>query len=111
MRVEGVLPCHEGSSVLWVCRKVFQPRQHRGQTLGSALSPQAKAYSLLKELNLGCSLDAEGKKVGRMEFIEGGWHPGSSACWVELRDDLTVSLLQAAIIERDLPLKITIDGL
>jgi len=46
-----------------------------------------------------------------MEFIEGGWHPGSSACWVELRDDLTVSLLQADIIERDLPLKITIDGL
>ena len=74
------------------------------------LSPQAKAYSL-KELNLGCSLDAEGKKVGRMEFIEGGWHPGSSACWVELRDDLTVSLLQADIIERDLPLKITVDGL
>ena len=74
-------------------------------------SLQAKAYSHPKELNLGCSLDAEGKKVGRMEFIEGGWHPGSSACWVELRDDLTVSLLQADIIERDLPLKITIDGL
>ena len=71
-------------------------------------SPRAKAYSLLKELNLGCSLDQEGKKAGRIEFIEGGWHPGSSECWVELRNDLTVSLLQAHLIERDIPLKITI---
>jgi len=72
-------------------------------------SPQARAYSLLKELNLGCSMDQEGKKEGRVEFIEGGWHPGSSECWVELRNDLTVSLLQAHIIERDLPIKITFD--
>jgi len=34
---------------------------------------------------------------------------GRSECWVELRNDLTVSLLQAHIIERDLPIKITFD--
>ena len=72
-------------------------------------SPQAKAYTLLKELNLGCSLDAQGKKAGRIEFIEGGWHPGSSERWVELRNDLTVSLLQAEIVERKLPIKIVVD--
>ena len=72
-------------------------------------SSQARAYSLLKELNLGCSMDQEGKKEGRAEFIKGGLHPGSSECWVELRNDLTVSLLQAHIIERDLPIKITFD--
>jgi hypothetical protein len=73
-----------------------------------ALSPQAKAYSLLQELDVGCSFDAQGKKAGQIEFVEGGWHPGSSACWVELRNDLTVSLLQAHIIGESSPSKITI---
>ena len=41
--------------------------------------------------------------------MQTAWHPGRSECWVELRNDLTVSLLQAHIVERDLPLKITID--
>jgi hypothetical protein len=66
-------------------------------------------YKPLKELNLGCSLGQEGKKAGWIEFIEGGWHPGSSECWVELRNDLTVSLVQAEIVERDLPIKRVVD--
>jgi hypothetical protein len=44
-------------------------------------TPQAKAYSLLKELDLGFSLDEQGKKAGRIEFIEGRAAPGAgSSC-------------------------------
>jgi hypothetical protein len=74
-------------------------------------SSQAKAYALLKELKIGCGLSKRGDKEGLIEFIEGGVDPGSSERWVELRNDLTVSVLQAHLIERDLPLKITIDDL
>jgi hypothetical protein len=72
-------------------------------------SPQAKAYTLLKDLGLGCALNTPGEKAGRIAFIEGGWHPGSSERWAELRDDLSVSLLQARLIERNLPIRLVIE--
>jgi hypothetical protein len=40
---------------------------------------------------------------------DGGWHPGSNERWAELRDDLTVSLLQARLIELGQPIRIVID--
>jgi hypothetical protein len=73
-------------------------------------SPQAKAYTLLKELGLDCSLNKPGKKAGRINFVEWGYHPGSSERFVELRDDLSVSLLQARLIERGLSIRLVIDG-
>jgi hypothetical protein len=72
-------------------------------------SPQAKAYTLLKELGLDCGLNKPGEKAGRIAFVEGGYHPGSSERFVELRDDLSVSLLQARLIERQLPIRLIIE--
>jgi hypothetical protein len=71
-------------------------------------SPQAKAHKLLSELELGCEPDAKLKQAGHMHFVDGGGNPCSSANWVELRDDLTVSLLQARLIELNLPIKIVV---
>jgi hypothetical protein len=71
-------------------------------------SPQAKAAIILKELNIDCSLDCRGRKAGLMDFVDWGGHPGSCARWVDLRDDLTVSLLQARLIELSHPIKIVI---
>jgi hypothetical protein len=57
--------------------------------------PQAKAHHLLKGLDLGHSGSAL-KQAGQIIFEEFGGSPGNSYTWVELRDDLTVSLLQGA---------------
>jgi hypothetical protein len=72
-------------------------------------SPQAKAYTLLKELGLDCALNQPGKKAGRITFVEDGYHPGSSERLVELHDDLSVSLLQARLIERNLPIRLVLE--
>ena len=73
-------------------------------------SPQAKAHHLLKEIDLGFEPDSKLKLAGQMDFVEHGGHPGSSAHWVDLQDDLTVSLLQARLIELNLPIKIVVAG-
>jgi hypothetical protein len=72
-------------------------------------SPQAKAYTLLKELGLDCALNQPGKKAGGITFVEDGYHPGSSERLVELHDDLSVSLLQARLIERNLPIRLVLE--
>jgi hypothetical protein len=72
-------------------------------------SPLAKAYTLLKDLGLDCALNRPGEKAGRIEFVEWGYHPGSSERLVELRDDLSVSLLQASLIERSLPIRLLLE--
>ena len=72
-------------------------------------SPQARAYELLKELDIAVPVDASGRRAGSIDFIEWGHHPGSNERLVELRDDLSVSLLQAALLERGRPIQIHID--
>jgi hypothetical protein len=72
-------------------------------------SPQAKAYTLLKELGLDCGLNRPGEKAGRINFVKWGYHPGSCERFVELRDDLSISLLQARLIERKPPIRLFID--
>ena len=59
------------------------------------------------------SLEPEdvGEKAGRIYFTECGGHPGSCERWVDLKDDLTVSILQARLIERDLPIKLVVGSL
>jgi hypothetical protein len=37
--------------------------------------------------------------------------PGSCERWVDLEDDLTVSILQARLIERDLPIKLVVGSM
>ncbi|GEO18415.1 hypothetical protein [Microvirga aerophila] len=73
-------------------------------------SPQAKAFTLLKELGLDCGLNQAGEKAGRINFVEWGYHPGSSERFVELRDDLSVSLLQARLMERNLPIRLVLEA-
>ena len=74
-------------------------------------SPQAKAAILLKELKLDCALNTKGEKAGRIDFVEWGGHPGSCERWVDLRHDLTVSLLQARLLEAGHPLKVVVGEL
>lgn len=69
---------------------------------------QAKADHLLKALDLGSAPNSKLKQAGQLIFESYGGHPGSSAHWVELKDDLTVSLLQARLIDLDLPIRIII---
>jgi hypothetical protein len=65
--------------------------------------PQAKAFHLLKKLDLGAA-DSKLRQAGEIIFEEFGGAPGNSYTWVELKDDLTVSLLQARLIELNLPI-------
>jgi hypothetical protein len=69
--------------------------------------PQAKAHHLLKDLDLGGSGSAL-RQAGQIIFEEFGGSPGNSYTWVELHDDLTVSLLQARLIELNLPINVAV---
>ena len=69
--------------------------------------PQAKAHHLLKDLDLGSAGSAL-RQAGQIIFEEFGGSPGNSYTWVELRDDLTVSLLQARLIELNLPINVAV---
>ena len=62
------------------------------------LSPQARAHHFLKELDLGTDPDSKLKRAGQMNFENMRGGPGNSYHWVDLKDDLTVSLLQARLI-------------
>jgi hypothetical protein len=69
--------------------------------------PQAKAHHLLKGLDLGGAGSAL-RQAGQIIFEEFGGSPGNSYTWVELHDDLTVSLLQARLIELNLPINVAV---
>ena len=72
-------------------------------------SPQAKAHHLLKTLDLGAP-DSQLRQAGQIIFESFGAGPGNSYTWVELKDDLTVSLLQARLIELNLPIDVAVCG-
>ena len=69
--------------------------------------PHAKAHHLLKDLDLGQAGSAL-RQAGQIMFEEFGGSPANSFTWVELRDDLTVSLLQARLIELNLPINVAV---
>ena len=71
--------------------------------------PQAKAYHLLTGLDLG-SDDSELRQAGEVIFEGSGGAPGNTYTWVELKDDLTASLLQARLIELGLPINVKVGG-
>jgi hypothetical protein len=69
--------------------------------------PAAKAYHLLKTLDLG-DADSKLRQAGEIMFEGCGGGPGNTYTWVDLKDDLTVSLLQARLIELDLPINVKV---
>jgi hypothetical protein len=69
--------------------------------------PQAKAHHLLKRLDLGGAGSAL-RQAGQIILEQFGGSSGNSYTWVELRDDLTVSLLQARLIELNLPINVAV---
>ena len=71
------------------------------------IGPAAKAFALLSKLDLGPEFRRSSKQAGSIELIEGG-HPGDNSVWAEVHDPLSISLLQARLIELKLPLKVEI---
>jgi hypothetical protein len=68
--------------------------------------PMPAAYRLLKKLKIGTSLRSKTRTAGRLDFYAGSNHPGSHDLWVEAYDDLSVSLLQASLIELKQPIQL-----
>jgi hypothetical protein len=73
--------------------------------------PQARAYHLLKSFDLDAATNSRLKQAGEIIFDELGGSPGNSYSSVQLKDDLTVSLLQARLIELNLPIKVMVGTL
>lgn len=72
-------------------------------------NPAARASRLLRDLKVGSCLRGKEGRVGRVYFHEGDNHPGSSDMWAEVRDDLSVSLLQARLIELQQPIRLVME--
>jgi hypothetical protein len=72
-------------------------------------NPAARASRLLRQLKVGSCLRGKEGRLGRLNFHEGDNHPGSSDMWVEARDDLSVSLLQARLIELRQPIRLVME--
>jgi hypothetical protein len=69
--------------------------------------PQARAFHLLKSVDLG-PVDSPLRREGEIIFEEFGGGPGNGYTWVDLGDDLTASLLQARLIELGLPINVAV---
>lgn len=72
--------------------------------------PMPAAYHLLRRLKVGTGLRSKTRTAGRLDFFAGSNHPGSNDLWVEAYDDLSVSLLQANLIELGQPIRIEMEG-
>ncbi len=71
---------------------------------------ELRRVSRLADLNLDCDRRNPAARLATSSSPDWGGHPGSSERWVDLKDDLSVSLFQARLVERDLPIKLVIDG-
>jgi hypothetical protein len=69
--------------------------------------PQARAFHLLKSIDLGPA-DSPLRREGDILFEEFGGGPGNGYTWVELGDDLTASLLQQRLIELGIPINVAV---
>jgi len=67
--------------------------------------PSAKAYSLLERIDLGPDLGRRGDGP-HLQFREGGGNPFDYALHVHASDMLALSLLQARLIDLQLPIKV-----
>jgi hypothetical protein len=66
--------------------------------------PCAKAYGLLDDLDLGPELDSA--REGPHLAFEEGAYPGDNSRWVNASGKLALSLLQARMIDLNLPIKV-----
>jgi hypothetical protein len=71
--------------------------------------PAAQAEKLLKRLKIGPTLRSKAETAGRLNFHYADNHPGSNEIWVEVPDDLSISLLQARLIELRQPIRIVME--
>lgn len=71
--------------------------------------PPAAAYHFLRRVKVGPKTLAKHPRNGRLDFFAGSNHPGSNDLWVECWDNLTVSLLQARLIELGHPIEIVME--
>ena len=67
-------------------------------------SHSARAHRLLGKIDLG--LDRYSGRGPRLEFHEGDAHPGDNSFWVNAKDQLSLSLLQARLIDLGMPIKV-----
>jgi hypothetical protein len=65
--------------------------------------PLARAYHLLEKLDLG---PERGSERGPLLDFNIGSHPGDSTHYVNARDMLSLSLVQARLIDLKLPIKV-----
>ena len=74
-------------------------------------SPNANAYHLLEDLDIGPELAGENGELGGIKFIEGSC-PGVDYLGVHCEDELSISLLQAKLNELDtgLALRVAYDS-
>jgi hypothetical protein len=72
--------------------------------------PMPAAYHLLNRLKLGPKSNKTKPKNGRLDFFAGSNHPGSNDLWVEAYDNLTVSLLQAQLIQLRQPVRLVMEA-
>ena len=70
---------------------------------GSKEGPCAKAYHLLDKIDFGP--ERVPGRLPHLDFYMGG-HPGDNSHWVEAKDDLSLSLLQARLIDLKMPIRI-----
>jgi hypothetical protein len=69
--------------------------------------PQARAFHLLKSIDLGPA-DSPLRREGDILFEDCGGAPGNSYTWVDFKDDLTASLMQQRLIELGLPIHVAV---
>lgn len=72
--------------------------------------PLAAGYHFLKRLEIGPKTLSNNPRNGRLDFFAGSNHPGSNDLWVEAWDDLSVSLLQARLIQLGHPIEIVMEA-
>ena len=83
----------------------------RGKTDGTTLQGRKRRRFISSRSSISAPpSDSKLKQAGQIIFEEFGGSPGNSYTWVELKDDLTVSLLQARLMELNLPIDVEVCG-
>jgi len=112
---EEGLPIHDPEQIPKILANRFMEADELDQPIcdvcwpmayGTTWSPMARAARLLERLKVGPRLRSGPDQMGQLDFHYGDNHPGSSDIWVEATDDLSVSLLQARLIELNQPIQI-----
>jgi hypothetical protein len=89
-----------------IADEIIEDDRYWREAYSLTYDPPAAAYRLLKRLKIGTGIRSKQKTAGRLDFYAGSNHPGSSDLWCEAYDDLSVSLLQAELIERKQPIQL-----